>query len=52
MEYEDHEGWSEDITGVRESSALPAAAREYVEWVTEAYTSTSRLMHEAGIVRE
>jgi adenylosuccinate synthase len=29
------EGWSEDITGVREISDLPAAARSYIEFIEE-----------------
>eukprot|EP00271_Cylindrocystis_brebissonii_P000225 TRINITY_DN10272_c0_g1_i1.p1 TRINITY_DN10272_c0_g1~~TRINITY_DN10272_c0_g1_i1.p1 ORF type:complete len:531 (-),score=109.35 TRINITY_DN10272_c0_g1_i1:835-2427(-) len=33
--YEEMEGWKEDITGVREFAALPAAARAYVERIEE-----------------
>ena len=30
LELEWHDGWSEDITGVRAISALPSAARAYI----------------------
>jgi adenylosuccinate synthase len=33
--YETHEGWTEDLTGCRRFSDLPAAARRYVERVEE-----------------
>jgi adenylosuccinate synthase len=33
--FQKHEGWQEDITGVREYGDLPQAARAYVEWVEE-----------------
>ena len=33
--YETHEGWSEDLTGCRRFSDLPAAARRYVERVDD-----------------
>jgi adenylosuccinate synthase len=31
--YETHQGWSEDITGVRQFGDLPKNARAYVEWL-------------------
>jgi adenylosuccinate synthase len=33
--YEDHPGWTEDITGVRSFEELPAAAQAYVRRVEE-----------------
>ncbi len=33
--YETHEGWTEDLTGCRRFSDLPAAAQRYVERVEE-----------------
>ena len=33
--YEEHEGWSEDITGIRDYAALPPATRSYVERIAE-----------------
>jgi adenylosuccinate synthase len=33
--YEEHEGWMEDISGVRDFDELPKAARRYVERVEE-----------------
>ncbi|MCK6448948.1 MAG: adenylosuccinate synthase [Planctomycetes bacterium] len=35
VDYEELQGWSEDITAVREYGDLPRAAREYVEWVED-----------------
>ncbi|AKF93729.1 adenylosuccinate synthase [Brevibacillus laterosporus] len=33
--YEELEGWSEDITGVRDLNDLPATARHYIERITQ-----------------
>ncbi|MFN0006953.1 MAG: adenylosuccinate synthase [Planctomycetota bacterium] len=33
--FESKPGWTEDITGVRKYGDLPAAARQYVEWIEE-----------------
>ncbi|MCJ7726637.1 MAG: adenylosuccinate synthetase, partial [Acidimicrobiia bacterium] len=33
--YEDHEGWEEDITGVRSMKDLPAAARRFLARIEE-----------------
>jgi adenylosuccinate synthase len=35
VEYEEHEGWSEDLGGARRPSDLPPAARRFVERITE-----------------
>jgi adenylosuccinate synthase len=34
-EYEELPGWSEDLTECREESDLPAAAREYLQFMSE-----------------
>jgi adenylosuccinate synthase len=34
--YTRHQGWSEDITGVRDFDALPKAARDYIAWLETA----------------
>ena len=34
-EYEELRGWTEDITECREESELPAAAREYLQYMSE-----------------
>jgi adenylosuccinate synthase len=34
-EYEDLPGWSEDLRECREESDLPAAAREYLQYVSD-----------------
>ncbi|MBG9787912.1 adenylosuccinate synthase [Brevibacillus laterosporus] len=33
--YEELEGWSEDITGIRDLNELPATARHYIERITQ-----------------
>ena len=33
VDYERRPGWTEDITGCRRYDELPAAARDYVEWL-------------------
>ncbi|QOS98417.1 adenylosuccinate synthase [Brevibacterium sp. JNUCC-42] len=33
--YEELEGWSEDITGIRDLNDLPASARHYIERITQ-----------------
>ena len=35
VEYAEHPGWTEDLSGVRSYAELPASARSYVEWVEE-----------------
>jgi adenylosuccinate synthase len=34
-DYEELPGWSEDLTECREESDLPAAAREYLQYIVE-----------------
>ena len=35
VDFEELQGWTDDITAVREYADLPRAAREYVEWVED-----------------
>jgi adenylosuccinate synthase len=34
-EYEELQGWSEDLRGCRSESDLPTAAREYLQYIAE-----------------
>jgi adenylosuccinate synthase len=42
--YSSRRGWTEDITGVRRYEELPAAARDYVEWLESEVGTPIRLL--------
>ncbi|QDU68999.1 adenylosuccinate synthase [Engelhardtia mirabilis] len=44
VEYEHRPGWSEDITACRQYADLPAAARDYVEWLEGVVAAPIRMI--------